>query len=39
MAFEEVQQLFRMKNKTRSECRQMLAPRFQEMQKLFMEAA
>ena len=32
MAFEEVQQLFRMKNKTRSECGQMLTLRFQEMQ-------
>ena len=38
-AFEEIQQLFRMKNKTRSERRQLLAPKFQEMQKLFMEAA
>jgi transposase-like protein len=38
-AFEEIRQLFRMKNKTRSERRKMLAPRFQEMKKLFMEAA
>ena len=38
-AFEEIQQLFRMKNKTRSERRQLLAPKFQEMNKLFMEAA
>jgi hypothetical protein len=35
----EIQQLFRMKNKTRSERRQLLAPKFQEMNKLFMEAA
>ena len=37
--FEEIQQLFRMKNKTRTERRQLLAPKFQEMKKLFMEAA
>ena len=38
-AFEEIQQLFRLKNETRSERRQLLAPRFQEIQKLFMDAA
>ena len=38
-AFEEIQQLFRMKNKTRSERRKLHAPKFQEMQKLFLEAA
>jgi putative transposase len=38
-AFEEIKLLFRMKNKTRSQRRQMLAPKFKEMQKLFMESA
>ena len=38
-AFEEIQQLFRMNNKTRSERRQLLVPKFEEMKKLFMEAA
>jgi hypothetical protein len=38
-AFEEIRQLFRMKNKTRSERQQLLAPKFQEMNKLFMGAA
>jgi hypothetical protein len=38
-AFEEIRQLFRMKNKTRSERRQLLAPKFQKMKTLFMKAA
>jgi len=34
-AFEEIRQYFRMKNKTRAECRRMLAPRIDQFQKLF----
>ena len=37
MIFEEMQQLFRMKNKTRHERRKLYAPKFQEMQNLFMQ--
>ncbi len=38
-AFEEIRQLFRMKNKTRSERRGMFSPKFQEMNLLLTTAA
>ncbi len=38
-AFEEVRQLFRMKNKTRSERREIIMPKIHELKSLFMQAA
>ena len=34
-AFEEIRQLFRMKNKTRSECRSIIASKFKRFNELF----